>query len=444
MQMQLQLQRGHGGICWSAQGRVWRHHGHHFLSSPSISPSPLRLPCVTVRVGSEGGGGIDKFEMGPGPVRATSDWSLNSNRNLRLHLEQEEGEEERERESNGSYSHSHSDSGPIAAVSLTRNRNWNSSRDNIALGVMFASWNLFNIYFNIFNKQVLKVYAFPMTVSAMQFGIGSVLILLMWSMNLHKRPKIPSLSQMWVIGALAAVHTVGNAFTNMSLLKVAVSFTHTVKAMEPFFSVLLSALFLRQQPSGMAIATLIPVVGGVILASFTEASFNWIGFWSAMASNLANQSRNVVSKKLMTNEEESLDNINLFSLITIISFFLSALIMIFTEGITFTPSYLQASGLNVREIYVRCLLAGLCFHAYQQAGYMLLEHVSPVTHSVGNCVKRVVAHTTPLVLPNGGWIFPDYLAFVNCVDGFSVAGTGIALSGVFLYSRVNKIKRKSL
>lgn len=26
----------------------------------------------------------------------------------------------------------------------------------------------------------------------------------------------------------------------------------------------------------------------------------------------------------------------------------------------------------------------------KQAGYMLLEHVSPVTHSVGNCVKRVV------------------------------------------------------
>lgn len=161
----MQLQRGHGGICWSAQGRVRRHHGHYFLSPPSISTSPLRLPCVTVRVGSEGGGGIDKFEMGPGPVRATSDRRLNSNRNLRLHVEQEE-EEEIERESNGSYSHAYSDSGSVAAVSLTKNRNWNNTRDNIALGVMFASWNLFNIYFNIFNKQVfcsptLFFYIFP-------------------------------------------------------------------------------------------------------------------------------------------------------------------------------------------------------------------------------------------------------------------------------------------
>jgi len=43
---------------------------------------------------------------------------------------------------------------------------------------------------------------------------------------------------------LALIHMLGNVFTNMSLGKVAVSFTHTIKAMEPFFSVLLSVLFL--------------------------------------------------------------------------------------------------------------------------------------------------------------------------------------------------------
>jgi hypothetical protein len=43
---------------------------------------------------------------------------------------------------------------------------------------------------------------------------------------------------------LALVHALGNLFTNLSLGKVAVSFTHTIKAMEPFFSVLLSSLFL--------------------------------------------------------------------------------------------------------------------------------------------------------------------------------------------------------
>jgi drug/metabolite transporter (DMT)-like permease len=52
--------------------------------------------------------------------------------------------------------------------------------------------------------------------------------------------------QLLAIVPLAIVHTMGNLFTNMSLGKVAVSFTHTIKAMEPFFSVVLSAIFLGE------------------------------------------------------------------------------------------------------------------------------------------------------------------------------------------------------
>lgn len=52
--------------------------------------------------------------------------------------------------------------------------------------------------------------------------------------------------QLLAIFPLALVHTLGNLFTNMSLGKVAVSFTHTVKSMEPFFSVLMSSMFLGE------------------------------------------------------------------------------------------------------------------------------------------------------------------------------------------------------
>lgn len=38
----------------------------------------------------------------------------------------------------------------------------------------------------------------------------------------------------------------------------------------------------------------------------------------------------------------------------------------------------------------KALVAGLCFHSYQQISYMILQRVSPVTHSIGNCVKRVI------------------------------------------------------
>lgn len=50
--------------------------------------------------------------------------------------------------------------------------------------------------------------------------------------------------QLAVILPLAVLHTLGNLLTNISIGKVAVSFTHTIKAMEPFFTVALSALFI--------------------------------------------------------------------------------------------------------------------------------------------------------------------------------------------------------
>ncbi|XP_022923839.1 triose phosphate/phosphate translocator, non-green plastid, chloroplastic-like [Cucurbita moschata] len=299
----------------------------------------------------------------------------------------------------------------------------------LELGLLFGLWYLFNIYFNIFNKQVLKVFPFPVTVTAVQFAVGTVLVLLMWGLNLYKRPKISG-AQLAAVLPLALVHTLGNLFTNMSLGKVAVSFTHTIKAMEPFFSVILSAMFLGETPTPWVVASIIPIVGGVALASATEASFNWAGFSSAMASNLTNQSRNVLSKKVMAKKEDSMDNITLFSIITIMSFFLLSPVAVFMEGVKVTPAYLQSAGLNVNQVFTRSLLAALCFHAYQQVSYMILQRVSPVTHSVGNCVKRVVV------------IVSSVIFFQTPVSPINSIGTGIALAGVFLYSRVKRIKAK--
>lgn len=301
----------------------------------------------------------------------------------------------------------------------------------LQLGALFAVWYLFNIYFNIFNKQVLQLYPFPLTASTLQFGIGTLFIIVMWSLNLYKRPKISSSSQLLRIIPLAIVHTLGSIFTNVSLGMVAVSFTHTIKAMEPFFTVVLSSIFLGQFPTLGVLSSLLPVVGGVVLASMTELSFNWPGFWTAMASNLANQSRNVLSKKLMIKKEESLDNINLFSIITIMSFIMSIPIALYGEGIVFTPYHIQSYGLNLKDIYITSFLAALCFHGHQQVSYMILARVSPVSHSVGNCVKRVV------VIVSSVLFFRTPVSFVNAL------GTAMALAGVFLYSRVNSMKAKS-
>ncbi|CAL8460892.1 g423 [Coccomyxa elongata] len=319
---------------------------------------------------------------------------------------------------------------PVCSAAATGDAPSGGLGKTLLLGGLFGGWYLFNIYFNLYNKQVLKVFPYPFTCTALQFAVGSLLALSMWTLNLHEKPKIDKDLIISVL-PLAVVHTLGNLLTNVSLGQVAVSFTHTIKAMEPFFSVLLSALFLGESPSIPVVLSLLPVVGGVALASATEVTFNWPGFLAAMGSNITFQSRNVFSKKFMGKKGKgSLDNINLFSLITILSFLLlTPLALLRDGGLLLTPSAMRAMGiLDTQLVLKRAVFAGFCFHAYQQVSYMILQRVSPVTHSIGNCLKRVIV------------IVASVLFFQNPMGRQNMIGTGIALAGVFAYSQVKRIQ----
>ena len=56
----------------------------------------------------------------------------------------------------------------------------------------------------------------------------------------------------------------------------------------------------------------------------------------------------------------------------------------------------------------------------------MLERVSPVTHSVGNSLKRVVI------------IAASVIVFRNPVSATNIAGTALAIAGVVWYGRVKK------
>lgn len=80
-------------------------------------------------------------------------------------------------------------------------------------------------------------------------------------------------------------------------------------------------------------------------------------------------------------------------------------VALLVEGVQLTPGVVAALPPGVA---LKGLGAGVAFHMYQQISYMILQRVSPVTHSVGNCIKRVVvivasviAFNTPVSSQNG-------------------------------------------
>ena len=303
---------------------------------------------------------------------------------------------------------------------------WARVRPTIELGVLFASWYYFSIAFNVYQKAILKAVPMPLTVTFCELAVGSALAGACWLVGLKSKP-VMKMNMLKPLAVLGGVHMLGNALTNVSLGKVAVSFTHTIKALEPVFSVGLSAAFMGVVPSLALVATLVPIIGGVAIASATEVSFNMPGFIAAMGSNLTFQSRNVLSKKMMGGSEiKKLDYTDLLSLITIMAMIASLPLALAFESSMMNMPTITAGGMPLGVLGKNIFMASLCFQLYQAFSFLVLERVTPVTHSVGNSLKRVFVIACSVII------------FRNPVSMTNIAGTALAIFGVFMYGAVKR------
>jgi len=297
----------------------------------------------------------------------------------------------------------------------------------VKLGGLFLTWYACNIAFNLYNKQVFNVFPYPLTCTAVHLGVSAAVGAALMAFNVIQRPKLSS-KLLLLVAPLAALHAAGFALTNLSLSSVAVSFTHTIKALEPFFTVLLSVVILGYRPTPRIVLSLAPVVIGVILATVSELSFTWFGFLCALGSNLAFQSRNVISKSLLSNGEKIFSGSSLFQYITALSLVVVVPLSLMTEGVVLTPANVEAAGGGT--VLRNLLLAALARCGDVLVSYAILSEVSPVTHSVGNCVKRVSV------------IACAVLFFRTPLTSTCMLGTAMALGGVLLYTLVLDSEKK--
>jgi len=317
----------------------------------------------------------------------------------------------------------------------------------LGMGCLFGGWYLFNVYFNVYNKRVLNAFPYPALCTLVHLAVGSLCMLVIWGLRLKKAPR-PSTGTLLQVLPLGILHLLGFLFTNASLGSVAVSFTHTIKALEPFFTAVFSAWLLGSIPSLISMLALVPIVSGVILASFTEASFTWAGLATALGSNFSFQLRNVLSKQYMSTKAyesqegaiasgDVLDQMNLFACITICACLLMFPCAYFLDAGRLSQAIggggLQAAaGKPVGQLALWSFLAGLCRFGDVLVSYAILAQVTPVTHSVGNCLKRVIV------------IAASIFIFKNPVSSKNVAGTVLAITGVFLYSMTKRIDEGKL
>jgi solute carrier family 35 protein E1 len=317
----------------------------------------------------------------------------------------------------------------------------------------FIIWYSLTIVYNISSKKLLDIFPLPASISVIQLIIGIPVFLPIW---LYKSPVISN-KNIEQYSKIAFFHGMGNYATCISLGSGAVSFTHIVKAAEPIFSAILSALIFKTIFPFEVYLSLFPIVIGVGLASSKELSFTWISFFSAMASNLFYQLRIVLAKKEMTsittNNNNTNSNIksidktlskmennttiavrspddtispeNLFRIITIISAIQLIPIALLIEGSVLQSSYNSVinSG-NYEEFISSMLISGVSYYMYNEVAFWILGLVHPISHAVGNTIKRVVI------------IFASIILLKTPITTQGMIGSMIAVLGTLAYSLV--------
>lgn len=296
----------------------------------------------------------------------------------------------------------------------------------IRLGGLFFLWYVLNIGYNIGNKRVLNALPIPWTAATVELFFGFPYVALLWLSGLRKTPKlskdnVKTLSSQAFF--LAATHVAGV----ISFGAGAISFTHILKATEPVWAALILAVGFKEFLPLPVYLSLVPIIGGVGLASMTELSFTWLAFIAGTVSAVTSATKAILSKKVLDGKPlgENLTPANMFAVLTILGFLFILPASILIEGpakITAAWTAALAAGYTKFQLLRLLSVSGFLYYLYNEVAFLALSEVAPVTHAVTNTVKRVVI------------ILASVLVFRNPVTKLGMLGSGVAILGATAYS----------
>lgn len=199
-----------------------------------------------------------------------------------------------------------------------------------------------------------------------------------------------------------------------------------VKGTMPLFTVILSQLILKERHTKWVYLSLLPIVTGVVIASFTEISFDLLGLVCALISTIGFSLQNIYSKKVLKDTDvhhlRLLYMLGRLALIMFLPVWLYVdLKVVTTPAVLFNGSYTTV---------VLLLIDGFLNWLQNIIAFTVISLVTPLTYSVSSAFKRIVVIAVSLFILG------------NPVTGLNILGMMMTCVGVLAYNRAKMYSRQ--
>lgn len=294
-------------------------------------------------------------------------------------------------------------------------------------------WYISSATGNIIGKLVLTEFPYPMTVTLVQLISAAVYLgPILRVLGVPHTGNVPKRYYFSMVIPLALGKFLASLSSHVSIWIVSVSYAHTVKATLPLFTVVLSRVLLGETQTLPVYLSLLPIIGGVIIATLTEVSFEFMGLFSALGATLGFSLMTIFSKKCL--HETGLHHLRLLVLlcrISAICFFPVWLLYDFRR-IMATDTVMEEKSLATPVLLL--FFDGVFSMLQNVFAFTVLAMVTTLSYAVANATKRMVIIGASLVF------------LQNPVTITNFIGMMIAIFGVLVYNKAkydqNQAKRR--
>ncbi|KAK1404124.1 UDP-galactose transporter 1 [Heracleum sosnowskyi] len=299
---------------------------------------------------------------------------------------------------------------------------WSSFRSVLSI----LQWWGFNVTVIIMNKWIFQKldFKFPLSVSCIHFicsAFGAYLVIKV--LRLKPLVKVDPEDVWRRVFPMSFIFCINIVLGNVSLRYIPVSFMQTIKSFTPATTVLLQWLVWRKYFDWRIWASLIPIVGGILVTSVTELSFNLLGFFAALFGCIATSTKTILAESLLHGYK--FDSINTVYYMAPFATMILAVPALVIEGAGvwewFTTCQTLFSSLMI------IISSGVMAFCLNFSIFYVIHSTTAVTFNVAGNLKVAVAVTF------------SWLIFRNPISLMNAIGCSITLVGCTFYGYVRQL-----